>query len=177
MKSLCEGCVHVREVVSGTGSRFQLCRLSQTDGRYAKYPAQPVLRCAGFEPRLSPRQTLVVLPGELAYCRLDAQAAAPDWAVGEVVSITRTSAELSIVCSAACVPAEIESETGWRCLRVAGKLDFSMIGVLAALTGALAAANISVCALSTFDTDYLLVKTVDLQRAVAALTEAGHAVQ
>jgi hypothetical protein len=50
-ESLCESCVHLREVVSGRGSRFLLCLLSQADRRFAKYPPQPVLRCTGHQPR------------------------------------------------------------------------------------------------------------------------------
>lgn len=50
MSSLCNACRHVREIVSGTGSRFLLCRLSQTDRRYPKYPPQPVVKCRGYTP-------------------------------------------------------------------------------------------------------------------------------
>lgn len=54
--SLCESCNHVREVVSGTGSRFLLCRLSQTDSRFRKYPPQPIARCEGYEQSVDGRQ-------------------------------------------------------------------------------------------------------------------------
>lgn len=121
--------------------------------------------------------TLEVLPDTFAICRLDGDAGVPEWANSEFTSVTRTPDELSIVCSQDDVPAEIQSEDGWRCLRVAGKLDFSVIGVIAALTGTLAAANISVFAISTFDTDYLLVKESDLDAAVESLGEAGHAIR
>ena len=101
----------------------------------------------------------------------------PAWATGPFVSVTRTADELSVVCPEDVVPSEVRAERGWRCLRVAGTLDFSMAGVLAALVGPLAAAGVSVFAVSTFDTDYLLVKDQDLRRAVDVLRNAGHAVR
>jgi hypothetical protein len=125
----------------------------------------------------APSFTLEVLPGSFAICRLDANADVPDWASGDIVSITRTPDELSIVCSKDNVPHDIRAETGWRCLRMHGPLDFSMVGVIASLTGTLAAANISVFVISTFSTDYLLVKKSDLKAAVESLGEAGHAIR
>ncbi len=177
MESLCLNCSHVREVISGTGSKFLLCELSQTDKRFSKYPPQPVVRCDGYVPDSVSSFTLEVLPGSMAICRLDADADIPDWATGKVVSITRTPDELSIVCSEDNVPNDIRSETGWRCVRVVGPLDFSTVGVIASLTGALAAASISVFVISTFDTDYVLVRETDLKTAMESLREAGHAVQ
>ena len=179
MESLCITCSHVREVISGTGSKFLLCQLSQTDKRFSKYPPQPIARCDGHEEMTKPVPffTLEVLAGATAICRLDADADIPGWANGEVVSITRTADELSIVCSEDNVPDGVRSETGWRCLRVAGPLDFSKVGVLASLTGTLAAANISVFVISTFDTDYVLVKNSALQETVESLGKAGHALR
>ena len=178
MESLCKICSNVREVVSGTGSTFLLCCLSQTDKRFATYPRQPVVRCNGYEEK-RPTMTafmLELLPGTFAVCRLSASDPVPDWATGEFVSITLTPNELSIVCSQANVPAGTQSEPGWRCLRVAGKLDLSMVGLIASLTDTLAAANISVFVVSTFDTDYLLVKEDNLEAAINSLSAAGHAV-
>ena len=120
--------------------------------------------------------TLEVLPGTFAICRLHADASIPDWATGEVVSITRTPVELSIVCSQENVPENIQSETSWRCLRIVGSLDFSIVGVIASLTGTLAAASISVFVISTFETDYVLVKNSDLGAAVESLRSVGHVV-
>ncbi len=129
-------------------------------------------------PPSAPRLALSVLPGTLAVCRLDAALPLPDWAMqgGAFVSITRSPDELSVVCAEARVPDGIPREGGWRCLKVAGPLAFSLTGVLAALTAPLAAARISVFATSTYDTDYLMVKAGDLDAAVAALKRAGHAV-
>lgn len=79
-----------------------------------------------------------------------------------------------MVCAQANVPQGIQYETDWRCLRVAGPLDFSLVGVIASLAGTLADAEISVFVISTFDTDYLLVKQTDLEAAGRALRAAGH---
>lgn len=124
------------------------------------------------------RLTLALLPGTFAVCRLPADAAVPAWAAGGgFASVTRTGGELSVVCPEGAVPAGVRCERGWRCLGVAGTLDFALAGVLASLLGPLAAAGVSVFALSTFDTDYLLVREADLGRAAGALRQAGHAVQ
>ena len=121
---------------------------------------------------------LTVVQGRFAVCRLDAQAAVPDWAFsGDFFSVTRTIDELSIVCSEAGVPEGVLCERGWACLKVEGPLDFSLTGVLASLTQPLAEAGISLFVLSTYNTDYLLVKARDLDRAVAVLAEAGHTVR
>jgi len=179
MESLCRTCSNVRKVASGTGSTFLLCQLSQTDKRFSKYPPQPVIGCDGFEDEhdTMPTFTLEVLPGTFAICHLSATDPVPDWATGEFVSITRTPDELSVVCPQDDVPQGVRAERGWRCLRVAGQLDFSMVGVIASLTGVLAAANISVFVVSTFDTDYLFVKEGDLEAAVESLIEVGNIVQ
>ncbi|MEP6993811.1 MAG: ACT domain-containing protein [Acidobacteriota bacterium] len=118
---------------------------------------------------------LAILPDSFAVSRLDPSAAAPDWAAsGELQSVTRTASELSVVCRADAVPPGVKSEPGWRAIRVAGTLEFSATGVLSSLAGPLAQAEISIFALSTHDTDYLLVKADALGRAIAALTAAGH---
>ena len=87
----------------------------------------------------------------------------------------RTDGELSLVCPTASAPANtVAREDGWRVFRVAGSMAFSMVGVLARLTGRLAAAKVSVFAVSTFDTDYLLVKADRLDAALAALKTDGY---
>jgi len=122
--------------------------------------------------------TLLVVDGTLAVCRLDSDAPMPPWATaGDLFSITRTADELSVVCRQDAVPDGINCERGWRCLRVAGTIPFSVVGVLASLTAPLADAGISVFALSTFDTDYLLVKAKDLERAVDVLRRRGHTIR
>ena len=117
------------------------------------------------------------LPGQFAVYQLEPTAPLPGWAaVGEFFSITRTADELSIVCNQSLVSDGVRCEKGWRCLRVAGTMDFSMIGVVASLATLLSEAGVSVFVVSTFDTDYLLVKESDLERAAAALRAAGHQV-
>ncbi len=121
--------------------------------------------------------TLIAAKDTHAVCRLAPEAPAPAWAAaGSFISITRTARELSIVCPEQDVPPGVVSERGWRRLEVAGPLDFSLVGVLAALVGPLARAGIPVFAVSTFDTDHLLIKSVDLDRAVEALKAAGHTI-
>ena len=125
----------------------------------------------------SAEMDLKVLPGLYAVCRLEATEAIPAWAVdGGLFSVTRTADELSIVCEQDRVPDGIRCERDWRVLKVAGPLDFALVGILASLAGALADAGISLFALSTFDTDYLLVQADAVERAVAALRAAGHRV-
>lgn len=122
-----------------------------------------------------PVVTLAPVAGRFAICRLDANAAIPEWALAaEFVAITRTPAELSIVCTSSAVPRGTVCVSGWRCLGVEGPLDFSLTGVLASLVGPLAQANISVFALSTYDTDYLLLREEPFIRACALLVAAGH---
>src|SRR5262249_23317011 len=100
---------------------------------------------------------LTLLSGTFAVCRLEPGATLPAWAVaGSFFSITRTTDALSIVCDQAVVPDGVRSERGWRCLKLAGPIPFSTVGVLASLVGPLADAGISVFAISTFDTDYYL---------------------
>ena len=122
--------------------------------------------------------TLFILPEHLAVCRLEANAAVPSWASnGRFFSITRTIDELSIVCEQANVPVHIQSEPNWRCLKVAGPLDFALTGILASLAVPLAAATISIFAVSTYDTDYLLVQADDLDEAINILRDQGHHVR
>jgi len=123
------------------------------------------------------RMRLELLDGSYAVVRLDAGAAPPAWAAGgPFVSVTRTEAELSVVCPEQAVPPDARAERGWRCLRVAGPLGFGMTGILASLAGPLAASGVSIFVVSTYDTDYLLVQDRDIDRATAALTRAGHTV-
>ncbi len=123
---------------------------------------------------------LSVLPGRLAVCRLDAGAAVPAWAAmegddggGSIVSVSRTAEELSIVCPEPRVPAAIAGESrverGWRAFKVEGPLDFALTGILARLSGCLAEAGVSIFAISTFDTDYLLVREAQFAMASTAL--------
>ena len=120
---------------------------------------------------------LVPLTGNFAICRLDASWPVPTWAVGEFVSITRTAEELSIVCAECAVPDDVRCERGWHAWRLAGTFDLNTAtGVLASVTAPLAKGAIGIFAISTFDTDYLLVKAENAIRATEVLRLAGHTV-
>lgn len=123
------------------------------------------------------RFELTVLPGFFAIVRLAPDASLPSWAtVGGFFSVTRTRDELSVICLANQVPSGLAAEAGWRALKVHGPFALSEIGVLAALAAPLAHAKVSLFAISTFDTDYLLVSDKKLDAATAALRAAGHGV-
>ena len=117
---------------------------------------------------------LEVLVGELAICRLDPGAPLPAWARGDLVATVRSAAELTVVCDAAAVPAGVRAADGWRALRVAGPLDLGLTGVLAALLGPLAEREVPIFAVSSYDTDYVLVPAQWLGAACGALEDAGH---
>jgi hypothetical protein len=122
--------------------------------------------------------TLKILPNRLAVCRLDADAPLPGWVdESDFSSITRTEKELTIVCDEVLVASGTTSETGWRCIEVEGPLDFSEIGIVFSLTQPLAESGVAVFLISTFDTDYLMVKEKDLAEAIDVLTNAGHQVK
>lgn len=120
-----------------------------------------------------------VRPGEYAVARLDPAGPVPAglFDAPGLVSVTRTATEVSVVCPAERAPAAGQVQADWRLLTVRGPLEFTLTGIMAALSGALAAAGVPLFALSTFDTDHLLVRGPDLDRAVAALREAGHEVE
>lgn len=116
-----------------------------------------------------------VLPGSFAVLRLEPDADVPlDLLVPPFHSVTRTPAELSVVCPETAVAEGARTETGWALLALAGPFPFEMVGVLASVLGPLATAGVSIFALSTFDTDYVLVKRERLADAIGALTAAGH---
>ena len=113
----------------------------------------------------------------MSVCQLDSAAGAPDWAVtSDFFSGTRTPDELSVVCPEDAVPAGVRREGGWCVLKLEGPFEFSEVGVLASVTAPLAEAGVSVFAVSTYDTDYVLVKEEDLESAVVALRGQGHEV-
>ena len=124
----------------------------------------------------SPKLRLVVMPGVHAVVRLGPRAKVPTRLTG-FHSITRTDKELSIVCRQDLAPRGGRSEKGFRCLEVSGPLPFDATGVLASLALPLARARIPILAISTFDTDYVLVREERLSAAVRALERAGHSVR
>lgn len=117
---------------------------------------------------------LSVLAAPVAVCRLAADAPLPSWPRGAFLSITRTADELSIVCDDDAVPADVQAERNWRALKLEGPIPFEMTGVASALLAPLAAAQISVFLISTYDTDYLLLKSDVFARAADILRGAGY---
>ena len=124
--------------------------------------------------------SLSVLPRRFAVCQLALDADLSflsGLASHDLWSVTRTKEELSVVLPEAAALLAWRAERGWRCLKVRGPLDFSLTGVLASLVTPLAEAGISVFALSTYDTDYLLVRDADLKQTVAVLSAHRHTIQ
>ncbi len=117
-----------------------------------------------------------LLPGHFAICRLNPSSTIPEWALRSTpfASITRTDDELSIVCLEGGVPAEINSDGGWICLKLEGPFPFSMTGVLASFIDPLSTNRIPIFAISTFDTDYVLIKEDFWGMAHGVLQNAGH---
>lgn len=114
--------------------------------------------------------TMKLIKEKYGVCRLNKTELIPEWAKGsEIFSITKTLDELSIVCVQENIPNEIKCEKDWRILKVEGPLDFSLIGILASISTILAEKSISIFAISTYDTDYILVKDKDIDNAIEAL--------
>ena len=117
---------------------------------------------------------LNLLPGRLAVCWLSPEAPFPEWArPGDLLALVQTHNETSVVCAERFVPPEVKAERGWRAFQVQGPLDFTVVGVLAAISAPLAQAGVSIYAQSTFETDYVLVKEESLERAIRALNQVG----
>jgi len=115
------------------------------------------------------------IPGTFGMARLRPDARIPNNVHRSVFSsVSRSSEELSIVCEDKLVPEDVQCERGWSAIKVAGTLDFSLIGVLASLAQPLADARIGLFTVSTYDTDYLMVREKVLDKAVAVLEAAGH---
>jgi len=122
--------------------------------------------------------TIIVFENLYAVCRLEPDERIPSWAAGAgFLSITRTAEELSIVCEERMIPEELHAERNRKLMKIEGRLAFSLTGVLASVATPLAAAGVSTFAVSTYDTDYLLVSEKDLQEATRALDAAGHIVR
>ena len=120
---------------------------------------------------------LLLLPGRLAVCRLPAEAPLPAGVLdAPFAAVTRTGDELSVVVPEARVDPSWHAEAGWRTLKVEGPLAFEMVGVIASLSAPLAEAGIPVFLISTFDTDYLLVKHDRLEQTRGVLQARGHTV-
>jgi hypothetical protein len=124
------------------------------------------------------RLPLQVLADTLAICRLPADTPLPQWAssVQRFLTISRTAEELSITTVQSAVPSGVPCERDYRALRVRGQLPPNLVGILLSMAEPLARAGLSIFAISTYDTDYVLVKERDLPAAISALRAAGHQV-
>jgi hypothetical protein len=155
-------------------SRAASCRIRRRHGRVPTKSVTGVSVCGTMD-----GMDLRVLPDRLSVCRLPVDAPWPTpSAPSGFFSATRTGEEVSVVCAEDDAPAgeHVRVEPDWRALEVAGPLDFSMVGVMAALTAPLADVDVSVFVVSTYDTDYVLVHAAALEKAVEALRAAGHQV-
>lgn len=122
--------------------------------------------------------TLILLKGEFAICQLEATSDPPDWVfTGDFYTISRTPDELSMICRYDQIPGSLSCEPGWRVLKVKGSFNFDEIGVLSSLLAPLATAGISILAISTFNTDYLLIQEHYLDQALNVLQAAGHQIE
>jgi hypothetical protein len=102
---------------------------------------------------------LTVLAQQAAICRLDSGEEFPLWLQkDEFTAVVRTPEELSVVCAESSVPGHVKAEKGWRILKVRGPLEFTQVGVLSAIIVPLAQAGVSIFTVSTYDTDYVLIK-------------------
>lgn len=114
--------------------------------------------------------TLRLLKDAYGVCRLQKDSQIPSWAFdGEFYSITKTDDELSIVCLENNIPQDIKCESDWRIFKIQGPLDFSLIGILSKISSLMAENQISIFAVSTYDTDYILIKENNLENALKIL--------
>lgn len=122
--------------------------------------------------------SLSVMQERLAVCRLDPKEDIPQWALdSSFCSITRTPEELAIVCNQENVPPSVKCARDWRALKMEGPFDFALVGILAAVVDPLADEAIPVLSIATYDTDYILVRSGQYERAVAVLVAAGHRIK
>jgi hypothetical protein len=122
--------------------------------------------------------TLDLLEGNFLICRLPPTASLPSWAFnGPFVSITKTNDELSIITlDDNRLPNDLKCERNWKCFKLRGPFEFSLTGILSSLLGPLAKADVPILAISTFDTDYVMVKDKNLEIAADVLKQNGHIV-
>ena len=121
--------------------------------------------------------TMKLLKEKYGVCRLEKNELIPEWAQNsDFFSITKTSDELSIVCVEDDIPNHIKCEKDWKILKIEGPLDFSLIGILSSISTILAKSGISIFAISTYDTDYILVKNKDIDNAIQSLIKERYEV-
>lgn len=121
--------------------------------------------------------TLKLLKDKYGVCELDRMAPIPKWVeASDFFSLTKTMEELSIVCLEKDIPSDIKCERDWRILKVEGPLDFALVGILSSISTILAKKSISIFAISTYDTDYILIKAKDINNAIQALRNENYEV-
>lgn len=122
--------------------------------------------------------TLSLLPETFAICRFHPGTPLPKWVqTNSFFSLTNTPEEVSLVCLMEAIPSDVNADRDWRCFKLQGPFPFSLVGILNSVTVPLAQANLGIFAISTYDTDYILVKKDALSQAVSILTEAGHTIR
>jgi hypothetical protein len=166
--------VHLRQRLGERGrtDAFLLSEAIKEDKK------MPVAHDEGENPQNPGRQQLKFrwLHGAYTIVRMDPKATVPDWATkGVFSSVTRTAEELSIVCPADNLPAQLSSESQWSCFKLEGPFPFSQTGVLLSFIEPLSNNGVPIFAISTFDTDYVLVQEEFVGLAQQALGTAGHA--
>jgi hypothetical protein len=127
---------------------------------------------------MSQRQlNLSLLKDKYTICTLPKDAKIPDWVLTEsLASITRTDKELTIVCKQDIIPSELQTDLNWRCFKIDGSFDLNQTGVISSISSPLADAGISIYVISTYDTDYFLVKDDNLQQTISTLSNSGHSI-
>jgi len=116
--------------------------------------------------------TMKLIKEKYGVCRINPNELIPEWAQNsDFFSITKTCDELSIVCSQDAIPNDIKCEKDWKILKIEGPLDFSLVGILASISTILAQKGISIFAISTYDTDYILVKNKHIRNAIDSLVK------
>ena len=119
---------------------------------------------------------LQIMPQAMTVCRVASEAELR--LDGDLVFIGKTDEEYSLVCPTDCVPEDtVEREDGWRCFRIRGVLDFSLIGILSKLSAVLAEQKIGIFAVSTYNTDYILVKQENFDKALVALANSEYIIK
>lgn len=121
---------------------------------------------------------ITLLTEIFAICRLNPDEPIPEWAWrNSFSSITKTNDELSIICGQNSIPEEVAKNINWRCLKIAGPLDFSAVGILNSITQPLAKEGISILAISTYETDYFFVRAEQLPETLKILRQEGHKIK
>lgn len=123
------------------------------------------------------KQTITILPNEFTIHQFEATEPIPQKIFdSKYYWIGKTDEELSVVCDSKIKLNSSKSDGNWSILKLVGQFDFSVVGILADITHALSEAGISIVALSTYDTDYIMVKTAKVEQAKKVLTEVGYIV-